>query len=299
MAWYKNYKLVQNGDENIVEIYLNPQDTEFSEEFFSNIKENILQLDDQVKNLMKENFPDVKTATIKIVLGTMIVATIPFMPMNTQAVKAAELTTTSTQQAASTIALNTTGVVLADRLNVRTGPSTSYSAFHTLYKGNIVKVIGQNNGWYQIKLSDGRTGWVSGSYLSLNAGAQAQKISSLINLANSLVGTPYVWGGSSLSDGGFDCSGFTQYIFKQVGYNLNRISSDQATQGVFVSRTAILPGDLIFYSLSGDGRISHVGLYIGNGKMIHSPKTGDTVKVTDITTSYWQSRYMTARRIIQ
>ena len=85
---------------------------------------------------------------------------------------------------------------------------------------------------------------------------------------------------------------FRVYIYS------NRISTDQAKQGVNVSLKDLQPGDLVFYSFTANGSISHVGIYIGDGKMIHSPKTGDTVKITDITTSYWQNFFVTARRII-
>jgi cell wall-associated NlpC family hydrolase len=121
----------------------------------------------------------------------------------------------------------------------------------------------------------------------------------LLATAKSLIGTPYVWGGDSPQVGGFDCSGFTKYVFSQTGYTINRTSQDQAKNGTYIAKENLQPGDLVFYSFTGDGVISHVGLYIGNGQMIHSPKTGDTVKITDITTSYWQSHYVTARRIIQ
>ena len=124
-----------------------------------------------------------------------------------------------------------------------------------------------------------------------------QQINTVIATANSLIGTPYVWGGESPSEGGFDCSGFTQYVFKQAGFTLNRISADQAEQGIAVSRANIQPGDLVFYDFNGSGTVNHVGIYIGNGTIIHSPKTGDTVKYTNITTSYWESRFKTARRI--
>ncbi|MDP4091539.1 MAG: C40 family peptidase, partial [Bacillota bacterium] len=109
---------------------------------------------------------------------------------------------------------------------------------------------------------------------------------------------PYLWGGTSPQEGGFDCSGFTQYVYGRAGYTLNRVSSQQALQGTYVSRDNLQPGDLVFYNFDGTGAINHVGIYIGNGQMIHSPKTGDVVKTVDITTSYWQSRFITARRIV-
>ncbi len=198
--------------------------------------------------------------------------------------------------------MSTTGTVTATRLNVRTGPSTSNSIMHTLWNGNRVNVIGESDGWYNIRLSDGRTGWVSKTYLQVTGSNQQdtkqQKIDKVIATAKSLIGTPYVYGGESLEEGGFDCSGFTQYVYKQVGYNLNRISSDQAVQGIYVSRSNMQPGDLVFSSFNANGKVDHVGIYLGNGQMIHSPSTGDTVKITNINVSYWQQRYVTARRLI-
>lgn len=298
MNWYLDYRLVRNEEENIVEIYLNPNTPEFSDEFLSNIKRNILTFDKQIEKLVQQKFPDVKVNTVKLILGAAVVGTIPFAAGTTA--KAAELTTTIAQQTStsSTITvLDTTGVVTASKLNVRSGPSTDYSVIHVLWQGNKVKVIGQMGGWYKIRLSDGRTGWVSSSYLKLED-ARQQKINTVIATAQSLLGTPYVWGGASPADGGFDCSGFTQYVYGKAGVTLNRISADQATQGVSVPRTDLQPGDLVFFSLNNDGRISHVGIYIGDGKMIHSPKTGDVVKTTDITTSFWQGAFVTARRVI-
>lgn len=291
MDWYKNYNLVDDGEGYTVIIDLNPDDAEFSNELVTNLKTNILKLDDQINKLVNEKFSNIKVNSVKLMLGSMIVASIPFVAHTK--VLAAETDSASTQQVS---VLNTTGIVTASKLNMRTGPSTNYSIMHVLWQGNRVKVIGQTTGWYKIQLSDGRVGWVSSTYLQVNA--RQQKIDSVISTAKSFLGTPYVWGGESPQEGGFDCSGFTQYVYKQVGYTLNRISADQAKQGSYVSRQNIQPGDLVFYSFEGTSNINHVGIYIGNGQMIHSPKTGDVVKTTDITTSYWESRFVTARRII-
>jgi cell wall-associated NlpC family hydrolase len=292
MSWYREYKLVKENGEYIVEVYLNPDTPEFSEELLSSVKNNILALDKQIDDLVQEKFPDIKINTVKLVLGALVVGTIPFVPN----VKAHAATAEQT----ASVALNTAGVVTASTLNVRTGPSTSYSKMHMLWKGNRVRVIGQTSGWYKVRLSDGRTGWVSGAYLKLDAaaGTRQQKINTVIASAKSLLGTPYVWGGTSLEDGGFDCSGLTKYVYAKAGINLNRISADQAKQGYAVARANVQPGDLLFYSFADDGRISHVGIYIGDGRMIHSPKTGDVVKVTDITTAYWENIFVTARRVI-
>ncbi len=298
MDWYKEYRLVEDGDGYTVEIQLNKDLDEFSEELVSNIKENLLKVDDQINKFIDETFSDIKVNSIKLMVGTLVVASIPFMAP--ARVQAAEITSTGISspvtQSTSIETINTYGVVTATRLNVRSGPATTNSIIHVLWQGNKLKVTGQSGDWYKIQLSDGRIGWVSKAFLSIDM--RQEQINKVIDTAKSLIGTPYVWGGNSIQAGGFDCSGLTQYTFSEVGVTLNRISTDQAKQGSTVTIKDLQPGDLIFFSFAGNGIISHVGIYIGNNQMIHSPKTGDTVKITDISTSYWQSRFVTAKRII-
>lgn len=295
MSFYKSYRLVEDAQGLTLEIYLNPDSGEFSSELFAGDKENTLRLDEQIKKLIQENFSEVKINSVKLIIGTIVVGTLSFLP----GVNAFAAATTAAYS--DVVPLDTTAIVTGSRLNMRSGPSTDYSIIHVLWQGNSVKVIGESSGWYQIRLSDGRTGWASGQYLSINnqETTRQEKVDAVIAYSKSLLGTPYVYGGDSPSDGGFDCSGFTQYVFGRYGYTLNRVSRDQALNGTYVSRAYIQPGDLIFYSFEGNGIISHVGIYLGNGKMINSPKAGDVVKISDVSTSYWTSRYVTARRIIQ
>lgn len=117
--------------------------------------------------------------------------------------------------------------------------------------------------------------------------------SSIINTAMNYLGVPYVWGGSTPS--GFDCSGFVQYVFKKNGVSLPRTAASQSGVGTSVSRSNLQPGDLVFFS--NGGGISHVGIYIGNGNMVHAPHTGDVVKVTSINSSYYISHYAGAKRV--
>ena len=117
--------------------------------------------------------------------------------------------------------------------------------------------------------------------------------SSIINTAMNYLGVPYVWGGSTPS--GFDCSGFVQYVFKKNGVSLARTAASQSGVGTSVSRSNLQPGDLVFFS--NGGGISHVGIYIGNGNMVHAPHTGDVVKVTSINSSYYISHYAGAKRV--
>ncbi|MFC5402533.1 C40 family peptidase [Cohnella soli] len=110
-----------------------------------------------------------------------------------------------------------------------------------------------------------------------------------------LLGIDYKYGGNTKS--GFDCSGFTQYVFKQLGINLSRSSRDQAKQGKKVLRDNLRPGDLVFFNTNGKS-ISHVGIYVGDGKMVHSPSTGKSVSIVSINDKYYASRYVTARRVM-
>lgn len=95
----------------------------------------------------------------------------------------------------------------------------------------------------------------------------------------------------------FDCSGLTYYAYKKSGTYLNRTSRDQAKNGKYVSRSNLKAGDLVFFN-SGTNSIKHVGMYVGNGKFIHSPSPGKSVKYENLSTSYYAKGYVTARRII-
>ena len=113
--------------------------------------------------------------------------------------------------------------------------------------------------------------------------------------AMSPIGLSYRFGGNSPTQG-LDCSGFMQYIFKRsMGITLPRTSAEMATVGQQVDRANLKPGDMVFFG-SG-GRVSHVGMYIGNDRFIHAPRTGRDIEITSMNGNYWKSRYITARRV--
>jgi cell wall-associated NlpC family hydrolase len=121
-------------------------------------------------------------------------------------------------------------------------------------------------------------------------GAPPSRYGGVVGIAMQYLGTPYVWGGSSPS--GFDCSGFVMYVFSRVGVSLPRTVSTQYAVGVAVSRSELQPGDIVFFNGLG-----HDGIYIGGNQFIHSPHTGDVVKISALT-GYYDSGYVGARRVL-
>ena len=110
------------------------------------------------------------------------------------------------------------------------------------------------------------------------------------------VGKPYVYGASGPNS--FDCSGLMYYCYKNAaGITINRSSAAQASNGRYVSKSNLQPGDLVFFN-SGTNRIRHVGMYVGNGQFIHAPSPGKSVKYENLYSSYYVKGYVTARRII-
>ena len=108
--------------------------------------------------------------------------------------------------------------------------------------------------------------------------AEAQRVQTVVNAAKAHLGIPYLYGGTSPSTG-FDCSGLTQYAFRQAGITIPRVSYEQAAAGRAVPYSQLRVGDLVaFYS-----PVSHVGIYVGNGQFIHSPRTGDVVKISKLS----------------
>jgi len=126
--------------------------------------------------------------------------------------------------------------------------------------------------------------------LSLSRGATTISDSSVVAYASNFLGTPYVWGGTSPKPG-FDCSGFTQYVYKHFGISIGRTTYDQIKDGVQVSRDQLQPGDLVFFGTWGNPH--HMGIYVGNGSYIHAPRTGDVVKISPLN----RKDYLTARRV--
>ena len=175
----------------------------------------------------------------------------------------------------STSTTKTKYVATSAGLNLRKGPSTTYSTIQKLSKGSKVTVISSSNGWSKVKYKN-VTGYVSSSYLSSKKtsatssattsnsnSSQSTSSSKVISYAKKFLGKPYVWGAQGPN--GFDCSGFTYYVYKNsAGKTLPRTSSAQSKYGTYVSKSNLKPGDLLFFDTVGanNGVVTHCGIYI-------------------------------------
>lgn len=155
----------------------------------------------------------------------------------------------------------------------------------------------------QLSLARQARARLRGQYLAPDAGIAAEAAAALagtappsryggvVGIAMQYLGIPYRWGGSSPS-GGFDCSGFIMYVYAQMGVSLPHNAAMQFGYGVSVSRDALEPGDLVFF----DG-LGHNGIYIGGGQFIHSPHTGDVVKISSLNDAWYSARWYGAKRL--
>lgn len=219
-------------------------------------------------------------------------------------------------------------VTSTSRLNIRSGPGTSYSVLSSIAPKTVVQLTEKSNSWYKVKLQNGVTGWVTSKYivettesLTSNNGSSQENGSAkppeldqdnnqnsnptgtvngkaIVDYAYTLMGKPYKWGASGPDI--FDCSGFTQYVYKNaVNRSIPRVSREQSRSGKSVDKGNYQVGDLLYFDTNGDGAVNHVGIYIGSNQFIHCSGTisrPDKVKVTSLATAYWTKAVLGARR---
>ena len=222
----------------------------------------------------------------------------------------------------SATGLSGAGKVTADVLNIRSAPKSGSTSLGTASHGAVLTVTGIEGSWFAVSYN-GVSGYVASQYVLICSPSTADTSapetpeetpaetpdetpadnpaatvsgSEIVSLAQQYLGVPYVYGGSSPS--GFDCSGFTMYIFAQVGVKLPHGATSQLSYGASVSRSELQPGDLVFFQDYG-AVASHVGIYIGGDQFIHaSSSSGNSrcVTVSSLAESYYANHYYTARR---
>lgn len=190
------------------------------------------------------------------------------------------------------------GIVTGNDVNLRENPSLQAKSIMQVDINNIVSVLGKTDGWYQIKLSDGTEGWMSASYVSLREEdiSRSGGLRDIVDFAKRFLGVGYVYGGSSPK--GFDCSGFTSYVFKNFGINLPRTAFGQSSAGEAVDKSDLKVGDLVLFRTLGSKKINHAGIYIGDGNFIHSSSGKGEVRIDTLLDGYYNEHYATARRVI-
>ena len=194
--------------------------------------------------------------------------------------------------------------VNASVLNVRSAPSTTSTIIDKAVRGDEVELVELTNDTWVKVYFNGQYGYVAREYLTVARDASSlgsrsgkrpvsQESASVIEYAKQFIGTPYVYGGTTPS--GFDCSGFVQYVYRHFGVNLSRTTYTQVKEGTYVPRSELQTGDLVFFGSSGN--VSHVGIYVGDGQFIHSPRTGRSICIESLNSGYYNNKYYTARRV--
>ncbi len=204
------------------------------------------------------------------------------------------------------------GKVTGDSVNVRAAASTDSAKITALNKGAVVEITGIDNGWYKISVNN-KTGYIRSDYMSVTkdalssrgaeatvAAASNSKGSEIVSFAKKYLGVKYVYGGVSAK--GFDCSGFTMYVMKNFGISLPHTATGQMGYGTSVAKSALQPGDLVFFcdsSRSGGKAASHVGIYVGNNQFIHASSGSHQVRIDSLSKAYYAKYYVGARHIVK
>ena len=223
-----------------------------------------------------------------------------------------------------------TGIITGTTVNIRSQPSTNGTVLGRAAIGDTFNILGLQDGWYKVSYNDAEA-YIISEFLSVGSALQSPPIvpppppahatgaeepqetvnatetdetanplaQAIIEYGKQFIGTPYVFGGTNL-ESGVDCSGFVYSVMKDHGVLLNRSSRTMVNNGVTVKRSQLQPGDLVFFATDGTGRISHVGIYIGDKRFIHSSSSrrnwGVTINSLDEPT--YNRQFVTANRVL-
>lgn len=201
------------------------------------------------------------------------------------------------------------GRVCGDYVRYRALPGPTGSILGELNTGDIVDILGVNNGWYKVEVN-GVIGYMRSDYIKLVSERSVNIVMPIVNgepsklgseiaqFALQFVGYPYVYGEESPAYG-FDCSGLVYYVFGDVfGYDVCRTSSEQYDyDGVYVRKADLQPGDLVFFSTNGGAYATHVGIYIGDSEFVHASNERVGVTVSSLNSDYYTTYWYGAKRV--
>ena len=205
------------------------------------------------------------------------------------------------------IASQTYAIVTGSSLRLRDSASTDGGIITTLSLDEVLDVLEVNGDWVKVKTDAGQTGYVSSEFVAVRTGEKpsrsaSSKGDSIVAYAKQFLGTPYSWAGTNLNSG-VDCSGFVYAVMKNFGISLNRSSASMASNGVYVDRANLQAGDLVFFdttNATNQGYISHVGIYMGDGNIIHSSSGKQWgVTINSLSEPYYNTKYVTARSVLR
>ena len=193
------------------------------------------------------------------------------------------------------------GVITGNYVNVRSGPSTDTSILTKVSTGVTVELVSLSDNWYAVRYN-GMDGYICADYVRLYTGSASGGSavgSDVVDTALSLLGVPYVYGGSSPR--GFDCSGFTMYVFGLHGYSLPHTATGQwNNSGTYVEKSDLQPGDLVLFcdpAASNGKACSHVGIYIGDNQFVHASSGSRRIQIDSLSLDYYARYYVGAKRV--
>lgn len=196
-------------------------------------------------------------------------------------------------------------IIKGDSVNFRSEPGFEGRVISVLRKGLTVLIMAESESWYRAQLPDGQTGWINHRYIELNpltqlsSGEQSGRFlkDEVLVYAKNLLGINYVYGGDSPR--GFDCSGFTMYVFAKFGIKLPHQSNKQMGFGAEIpARNELIPGDLVFFKTMGSRIVNHVGIYLGDSRFIHASSGFGAVRISPLDSGYYDRCYVGGRRLI-
>ncbi len=194
------------------------------------------------------------------------------------------------------------GIITARALNVRKSASLEATVFRVLPRGYIVKITDFQERWLKIRFPDGSRGWVYRYYVSTDPvvinsrEGFLHRIILISRFALRYIGTKYVYGGASPR--GFDCSGFTMFVYHQFGRKLPHNAAHQMEiAGTVIDKSELLPGDLVFFRTMNKNRVNHVGIYLGGGNFVHAASGYGAVRISNLDSNYYKIRFCGGRRL--